>query len=199
MILISVVIPAYNEERNIGQCLAALKKQDFPSKNYEIIVVDNNSTDKTAQIARKMRAKVVFEKTQGYVFALRRGCSQAKGEIIAITDADTLVSKDWLKKIYQAYQKNPQVVCLGGRAIYKPKVPLAVLMELLFALGGWILKLFPGFNLSIKRDVYQKIGGFREEVNFDTDVDLCLRARREGKMLFLWNNPVVTSSRRFRS
>jgi glycosyltransferase involved in cell wall biosynthesis len=197
-ILISVVIPAFNEERNIGQCLAALKNQNFPRQNYEIIVVDNNSTDKTAQIARKMGAKVIPEKTQGYVFALRKGCSAAKGEIITITDADTLVPFDWLKKIYQAYQKNPQVVCVGGRVILEPKVPLAVLVELLFGLGGWIFKLFSGSNLSIKRNVYQKIGGFREEVNFDTDVDLCLRARKEGKMLFLRDNPVVTSSRHFR-
>lgn len=197
-ILISVVIPAYNEERNIGQCLAAFKNQGFPHKNYEIIVVDNNSTDKTAQIARKMGAEVIPERTQGYVFALRRGCSQARGGIIAITDADTLVPKDWLKKIYQAYQKNPQVVCLGGRVIYQPKIPLAVLVELLYGLGGWFFGFFLGFNLSIKKNVYQKIGGFRKEVNFDTDADLCLRVRKKGKMLFLWNNPVVTSSRRFR-
>jgi len=105
-VLISVVVPAYNEEKNIGQCLTALKNQDYPSKNYEIIVVDNNSTDKTAQIANEMGVRVVPEEKQGYVFALRKGCSQAKGEIITITDADALVPKDWLKKIYQAFQKN---------------------------------------------------------------------------------------------
>lgn len=198
MILISVVIPAYNEEKNIGSCLTALKNQNFPRKAYEIIVVDNNSTDKTAQIAKRMKAEVIPEKTQGYVFALRKGCSQAEGEIIAITDADTLVLGDWLKKIYQAYQKNPQVVCIGGRATFKPKIFLALLIELIFALGGWFFNLFPGMNLSIRKDVYRKIGGFRKEVNFDTDVDFCLRIRKEGKVLFLRDNPVVTSSRHFR-
>lgn len=197
-ILVSVVVPAFNEERNIEECLAAFKKQDFPRRNFEIIVVDNNSTDKTAQIAKRMKAKVIPEKTQGYVFALRKGCSQAEGEIIVITDADTLVPGDWLKKIYQAYQKNPQVVCVGGRAILKPKIPLAALIELFFILGGFLFKLFPGLNLSIRKDIYQKIGGFKKEVNFDTDVDLCLRIRKEGKMLFLRDNPVVTSSRHFR-
>lgn len=198
MILTSVVIPAYNEEKNIGSCLTALKNQDFPGKTYEIILVDNNSTDRTAQIAYAMGAKVILEKTQGYVFALRKGCSAAKGEIIAITDADTLVPFDWLRKIYQAYQKNPQVVCVGGGAIFAPRTPLAALIEFFFVLGGFLFKLFPGFNLSIKKDIYQKIGGFRKEINFDTDVDLCLRIRKEGKMLFLRDNPVVTSNRHFR-
>lgn len=197
-ILVSVVIPAYNEEKNIGSCLTAFKNQDFSHQNFEIIVVDNNSTDKTAQIAQKMGAKVILEKTQGYVFALRKGCSQAEGEIIAITDADTLVPGEWLKKIYQAYQKNPQVVCVAGKVTFKPKILLAFLIEPLFALGGWFFNLFPGMNLSIRKDVYRKIGGFRKEINFDTDVDLCLRIRKEGKMLFLWDNPVVTSSRHFR-
>ncbi len=87
--LISVVVPAFNEEKFIGRCLEALKRQDF-SEKYEIIVVDNNSTDKTAQIAKRMGVKVVSEKKQGDVFALRKGCSEAQGEIIAITDAETL-------------------------------------------------------------------------------------------------------------
>jgi glycosyltransferase involved in cell wall biosynthesis len=194
-ILISVVVPAYNEEKSIGQCLTALKNQDFPQKDYEIIVVDNNSTDKTAQIAKEMGAKVFSERTQGYVFALRKGCSQAKGGIIAITDADALVPKDWLKKIYQAFQKDPQVVYLGGKVAFQPKTILAVMAEPIWNFSGWFLRLGTGFNLVIKKDVYKKIGGFREEINFDTDVDLCLRARKEGRMVFLWNNPVVSSSR----
>ncbi len=195
--LISVVVPAFNEEKFIGRCLEALKRQDF-SEKYEIIVVDNNSTDKTAQIAKRMGVKVVSEKKQGYVFALRKGCSEAQGEIIAITDADTLVPKDWLKKIYEGYKKDPQVVCVGGRSSFEPKTPLAFLNELIWNLGGVVLKHFHGFNLSIRREVYQKIGGFREKVNFNADTDLCLRVKKEGRMLYLWDNPVKTSSRHFR-
>jgi cellulose synthase/poly-beta-1,6-N-acetylglucosamine synthase-like glycosyltransferase len=196
-LLISVVVPAYNEEKWIGRCLAALKKQTFPKSDYEIIVVDNNSTDQTAQIAEKAGVKVIFEKKQGNVFALRKGCSQARGEIIAMTDADTLVPRDWLKKIYQAYQESPQVVCVGGRAVFRPRNWLSIINEPVWNLGGLIFKNCPGFNLSIKKDIYQKIGGFRKEVNFDGDFDLCLRVRKKGKIVFLWDNPVISSSRHF--
>ncbi len=196
-LLISVVVPAYNEEKWLGSCLKALKAQTFPKSNYEIIVVDNNSTDKTAQIAQKARVKVVSEEKQGYVFALRKGCSQAKGEIIAITDADSLVPRDWLKKIYQTYLDDGRVVLVGGRVAHQPRSFLALLVEFVYNFGGWLFKFSPGFNLSIRKDIYQKIGGFRKEINFDTDFDLCLRAKRKGKMVFLWNDPVVASSRRF--
>ena len=67
---ISVVIPAFNEEKYLPACLEALKKQTF--KNYELIVVDNNSTDKTAQIAKKFGARVVKEKKQGRNMACGR-------------------------------------------------------------------------------------------------------------------------------
>ncbi len=195
--LISVIVPTYNEESSIGQCLTVLKNQTFPQKNYEIIVVDNNSVDRTAQVAAKMGTKVVKEKQQGYVFALRKGCSRAKGEIIAITDADTLVRRDWLEKIYQAFQRNPQIVYLGGKAIFKPKIFLSILIEPVWNLGCWFLGFGPGFNLAFRKKFYHKISGFRKEVNFDTDVDFCLRARKEGKAVFLWDNPVVSSSRHF--
>lgn len=196
-ILISVVVPTYNEKSSIGRCLTALKNQTFPQKDYEIIVVDNNSTDRTTQIVRKTRVKVFSEKKQGYVFALIKGCSRAKGEIIAITDADTLVSRNWLEKIYQAFQQNPQIAYLGGKAIFKPKIFLSILIEPIWNLGCWLLGFGPGFNLAFRKRVYRKIGGFRKEINFDTDVDFCLRARKEGKVVFLWDNPVVSSSRHF--
>ena len=196
--LISVVVPTYNEESSIGRCLTALKNQTFPQKDYEIIVVDNNSTDKTTQTVSKIGVKIFSEKMQGYVFALIKGCSRAKGEIIAITDADTLVSRDWLEKIYQAFREDSQVAYLGGKAIFEPKTFLSILIEPVWNLGCWLLGFGPGFNLAFRKRVYRKIGGFRKEVNFDTDVDFCLRARKEGKVVFLWDNPVVSSSRHFR-
>lgn len=195
--LISVVVPVYNEEKHLGRCLAALKKQTFPKSDYEIIVVNNRSTDKTGLIAKKAGVKVVFEKKRAYVFALRAGCSQAKGEIIAITDADALVPVGWLKKLFQAYKKHPQAVGVGGRAIFRPRNWLSVINEPVWNFMGRFFKQAPGFNLSIKRKIYERIGGFRKEVNFDTDFDLCFRAKKEGPFIFLWDNPVISSSRHF--
>ena len=92
---ISLVFPAFNEEENIGRAISdfrALRVVD------EIIVVDNNSKDKTSKIAVRKKAKVIKENKQGYGFALRRGLSEAKGDYIALCEPDgTFVAKDLLK------------------------------------------------------------------------------------------------------
>jgi glycosyltransferase involved in cell wall biosynthesis len=94
MPLISVIIPAFNEEKFLGNCLFSLKNQDF--NDFEIIVVDNNSRDKTSKIAKKFGVKLVSEKNQGAALARNRGAKEAKGEILAFTDADTILPKNWL-------------------------------------------------------------------------------------------------------
>lgn len=93
---VSLVFPAYNEEENIG---AAIK--DFQSENLvdEIIVVDNNSKDKTSQIANKNGARVVLEKNQGYGFALKRGMKEAKGDLIILCEPDATFSAEDLPKL----------------------------------------------------------------------------------------------------
>lgn len=91
---VSVVIPAYNEEKSISKVV-----KDF-SKPYvdEVIVVDNNSTDKTGGLAKKAGAKVIKETNQGYGFAIRRGLKEARGDVIIVTEADqTFQGKDLMK------------------------------------------------------------------------------------------------------
>ena len=91
---ISVVIPAYNEEESIRGVV-----KDFSKKFVdEVIVVDNNSNDKTAEFGKKEGAKVVKEIKQGYGFAIRRGLKEAKGDVIIVTEADqTFQGKDMIK------------------------------------------------------------------------------------------------------
>lgn len=196
--LISVIVPAYNEEKNIGQCLDALKKQDFSHSNYEIIVVDNASTDKTGGIAKKMGVNVVFEPKKGIVFAFKKGINVARGDIVAFTDADTIVNKNWLSKIYRAFQSSPSLVAVGGRTIFRPITILSCLAEPLINLGCWSIRMFNGCNGAIKKAAYQKIGGVNEKINFNWENDLSLRIKSEGRFIFLWFNPVVTSSRHFK-
>jgi glycosyltransferase involved in cell wall biosynthesis len=199
-ILISVVVPAYNEEKTIKRCLAALKNQSFPAKDYEIIVVDNNSSDKTAQIAKKMGARVVLEKRQGYVFAIKKGCDAALGKIVVITDADSRAFRDWLKKFYTVFQKDKDIVCVGGGTIHdNPRTLLVVLVELSYNLVSPLFKAFPGYNLAFLKSAYDKIGGFREEINMCADTDLCMRMGKQGKRRFLLDNKILTSGRRFRN
>lgn len=195
-ILISVVIPAYNEKKNISACLDSFKKQTFPSLFYEVIVVDNDSNDKTAEIAKKLEAKVFLETKRGTVFAIKKGFEKAQGEIVALTDADTVVNKDWLKNIYQAFENNPKLVLVGGRTFFRPKVFLSVMAQEIFNLANSLLG-FNGANGAIKKDIYQKVHGIDEEINLSWETDLSLRAKKEGQTDFLFHNWVITSSRHF--
>jgi glycosyltransferase involved in cell wall biosynthesis len=160
---ISVVIPAFNEEKYLPFCLASLKKQTF--KDFEIIVVDNNSTDNTAPIAKQFGARIVSEKRQGIGFTRARGISCALGEIIAVTEADTIVPPNWLKTISQNFSLFPaDIVGISGPLDCQHRlIPDFVIRffcclvfdKLARLLTGHIL--FVGPNMALKKSAWEKI------------------------------------------
>jgi glycosyltransferase involved in cell wall biosynthesis len=194
---ISIIVPAFNEEKNICSCLKSLINQDFDQNEYEVILVNNNSTDRTKEIALNYKGiKVVDEPNQGYVHALIRGCKEAQGEIFLFTDTDSLVPQDWVSKYWQAYlDKN--VVVAGGPGKFRPIIWQTFFLEPILYIGGVMFKLSNGLNFSIRKKTYLECHGFSPKVNFNADAYLQLKARKLGKSLFLRNNPVITSSRRF--
>src|SRR3989344_5752786 len=97
---ISVIIPAFNEEKLLGECLESLQKQTLAKDEYEVIVIDNGSTDKTSAIAKSMGVSVYYYiKERGPGAARAFGVTKAKGSILAFTDADTTVTPTWLETI----------------------------------------------------------------------------------------------------
>lgn len=199
---ISVVIPAFNEEKYLPRCLKALGKQTYPKNRFNITVVDNNSTDKTASIARKEGAKVLKELKQGHVFALNTGMMNADGEIIAVTDADTEVKKNWLAVIEDAF-RDPEVVAITGSAHYKSKSKVKrnltkysyyAYLKLHFAVGKPSLS---GLNLAVRKNAFYKIKGLDTRYNIFGDVELGLRIKKVGKVLFCKELAVVSSPRRW--
>ncbi|HET9079338.1 MAG TPA: glycosyltransferase family 2 protein [Trebonia sp.] len=113
----SVIIPAYNEAGFIGACLDSLLLQDFTDP-YEIIVVDNNSTDDTALIAESRGVIVVREERQGVCWARQRGTELAAGEIIVSTDADTLYRSDWLSRIDREFRSDRTRIAVAGPFLF---------------------------------------------------------------------------------
>jgi len=202
-ILISVVIPAFNEEKFLPSCLESLRNQDF--KNFEIIVVDNNSTDKTAKIAKKFGVKVIKEKRQGVAFARQRGFFEAKGKIVATTDADTILPKNWLSKIFEEFEKDKDLVAFGGSCIFYSG-PISAKLASRFLLypyllldkffsGGWNLM---GCNMAIKKDAFLKVGGFDTSLKLNEDIEISYRLRKIGKVILDPKFKVKTSGRRYR-
>lgn len=99
---VSIVIPAYNEADTIHDCLMAISQQTVSP--YEVILVDNNSTDATVAIAQQFRfVRVLRERRQGVVHARNTAFSQAKGEIIGRIDADTIIDTDWVETVQNLF------------------------------------------------------------------------------------------------
>jgi glycosyltransferase involved in cell wall biosynthesis len=164
---ISVVVPAYNEESFLPECLNSILNQSLPRELYEVIVVDNASTDRTAVVAREKGVRVVWEGKKGYVWALKRGVREAKGEIIAITDADCRVPEDWLEKIYNSYKKDPQLDAVGGP--FKFFDGNFFFRFIASFLVRHLIRDLTGANLSFKKSSFRKIGGFDPKVNLGGD------------------------------
>jgi len=105
-ILFSIVLCTYNREKHIKQCLESLLSLDFPKNNYEIIVVDDGSTDSTKEIVKKYPVRLLeHKKNQGIAAARNTGLKTAKGKIYICFDDDCYTNKDWLKNLAKAYEK----------------------------------------------------------------------------------------------
>ncbi|OGG29835.1 hypothetical protein A2971_03500 [Candidatus Gottesmanbacteria bacterium RIFCSPLOWO2_01_FULL_46_21] len=198
--IISVIVPAYNEELYIAACLDSLKEQQT-SVSYEIIVADNNSSDRTVSIAKKCGAQVTVAKQKGYAHTATTAISHAHGRIIAMTDADTLVPPLWLSTISEAFKKYPDVVAVGGPFRYYDGPGY-----LRFFIDN-INRIYPrlltaticGMNMAFRREAYQAVGGFSPDINLQADTYLGQKLSKLGKLYFLKNNTVVSSARRYRS
>lgn len=201
---ISVVIPAYNEEKYIAKTLKSLMNQDFPRELFEVIVVNNGSTDKTHQVAEKFDVKVIrYNKVQGVSAARDVGSKMAEGEIIAGTDADTVVPKYWLKTIESNLRAGDVVGVSGPVGIAGG----TILQRLSYFLGFEFYRVieaitkkvyFTGMNFAIKKEVFDKIGGFRVSLVAGEDLDLSLRAVKYGKIVYDTRLKTMTDPRRLR-
>ena len=199
---ISAVITAYNEEKNLPKCLTALVNQSIPKEDFEILVVDNNSKDKTVEIAKSFGARVVSETRQGNTFALSKGMSSAEGEIMASTDADTVVNKDWLEVILKTFKDSSVAGATGNVKIDSGNKLFDFFSEkfyeVFFRFNFLIGKPhFCGFNFAVRKSVYDSIGGVDERFTMSPDVDLGLRVKEKGRVVFKKNMIVLTSIRRW--
>lgn len=200
--LVSVVVPAYNEENYVGKCLEALAAQVHPGFDLEIIVVDNGSTDRTADVARLYGARVVDQPRRGVAHARQAGFEAARGEIIASTDADSAPPPDWLHSLVTELLRHPGVLGVYG--------PARVLDGTRFEdlgvcyLGAAVMALskllgrptFLGVNFAVWREAWVRVGGFDTSWQSAEDNYLSRQLSRIGKVRFCPGIRVPTSARR---
>jgi glycosyltransferase involved in cell wall biosynthesis len=185
---ISFIIPVLNGEKDIGRCLDSIKQQKFPAQGYEIIVVDNGSTDRTQQIVRDRGCKIIVV-THVSVGALRNvGVAASNGEYLAFVDADVEISRCWLRNGLPVFE-DPDVAAAGCfPAIPQPATWVQETWDL-HQRGrnaqskprevAWL----PSMNILVRRDKFIKIGGFNVELETAEDVDLCYRLGPHGAIV----------------
>ena len=202
---ISLVIPAYNEEKYIGDCLTKVI-ENSQGKFHEIIVVDNGSTDGTKEIVRKFpKVRLVEESHKGANAARQRGFQETTGELIAFIDADTRPSGNWCRAIGIEFARDPSLVCLSGPYFYYD-LPLVQqwLVKLFFyflALPAYLLTGYMAIagNLIIRRNTLEKMSGFDTSIAFyGDDTDTARRAHAFGRVKFKPSFVMHTSARRFK-
>jgi glycosyltransferase involved in cell wall biosynthesis len=194
--LVSVAIPAYNEESILERCLRSLKAQTV---KCEIIVCDNNSTDRTHQIAEKYADKVVKERKQGVAHTFNAACKAARGELIALTGADCVVQNDWIEKFIPHFKDKKTVACFGPvhalekehRGIFKAYSMFDRMLVMIKLPWG-----VSDANLMVRKSVLQRVNYFDPDVQMLEDSLLMKKMKRYGKIKFLKNNIVKTSVRR---
>jgi glycosyltransferase involved in cell wall biosynthesis len=196
----SVVVPAYNEGAYLGRTLASLQAQDFEGP-YEIIVVDNNSDDDTAEVARSFGVQLAREPESGVCAARQRGAEVASGEILVSTDADTVHPPDWLRRIDATFRQGDGAVAVAGPCRYEgehswTKAYPALLFGLVARIFGrtGVVLYVSATNLAMTRAAFP--GYDRSQTQGGDELDLLRRLRRGGRVVWDRGNVVITSPRR---
>jgi GT2 family glycosyltransferase len=183
---VSVIVPVYNGERTIAACLDSLLAQALPAERVEVVVVDNRSNDRTAEILRGYgeRIRVCFEGKRGPAAARNRGFAEAEGAILALTDADCVVEPGWLAALV-APLADPAIGVVGGRILsVLPCNAIEAYGEEIHehekALTVYVPPYAITMNWAMRREVVAKVGAFDEAFLRCEDVDLAWRVFQAG-------------------
>lgn len=178
---VSIIIPCYNEEKHLPDLFSSLANLDTAHADFEVILVDNGSTDDSYEIAKKAEGIKVLSKKEGNIGSLRNfGSKHGNGKIYAFLDADCLPMNDWLTEGCK-YLNNDEIGLFGSIPICPQN-------------GTWVEKAWHGktpsgarntefictANMMIKADAFNRVGGFDEVIETGEDYDICQRILAEG-------------------
>ena len=208
--MISFVVPAFNEEALIAACLHSIMAEvSRLGCAVEIIVVDNNSTDRTREIVASIPGvSIVDEPQRGLVQARRAGCLAARGRLIANIDADTMIPPGWLDTVFAAFDRHPDLAALSGPFVHydlpkSRRIVAAIFYR--FAFVGYLLVRFvfragsmmQGGNFVVRKTALDAADAFNSNFSFyGEDTELARRLSKVGAVKFSFALPAFSSGRR---
>lgn len=192
---ISVVIPAYNEESTISKCLDSLKNLNYPKELLETIIINDGSIDKTQDIAESYNVTVIKTEGVGPSAARNLGIEHAKGELVAFTDADCIVDKEWINQLLLGFNQDT-IIGVGGEQkspsdeTWFGKV-VQDYLKLMGFIGGYTkshkkitaVDHNPTCNVIYKKAVFEEVGGFLKGLWPGEDVEIDYRIKKRGYSL----------------
>lgn len=195
---VSVIIPVFNNAATLGSVLEGLARQSYPPERYEVLVVDNRSSDGSAELARAHGVRLLAETARQSAYAARnRGIAAARGDVLAFLDGDCVPEPAWLGAGVAALEREGaglaggriEIRAAGDRALLAHYERLSYVRqaETIAAHGT-----SAGGNLFLRRAVIDAAGPFREDLVSGGDSEICLRARRHGFRIAYAEDAVVT-------
>lgn len=190
---VTIIVPAYNEEKTLAKTVASLIKLNYPKDKYEVLVVDDGSTDNTFSIAKSLERGLPFVKAyhianKGKGGALNFAIKKAKGEFIGALDADSFVHKDALRHIMAKFDSPQTVAVTPSLKVYNAKSILEILQEVEYIFGIFLRKIFafigsihvtPGPFSIYRKSFFDKYGCY-DEKNLTEDIEIALRIQSKG-------------------
>ena len=189
---ISIIVPSYNEEKNISRCLTSLLRVDYSPQKKEIILVDNGSTDSTVSIALNIGVRVIVKKGVNVGELRNIGVDESKGDIFAFLDADCSVDRSWCYEALSIFKDED--IGVTGSCLLPPHN------------GNWIEKIWGTYlykkssdnrdalyinsgNFFIKKEAFLAVEGFSNELVSSEDTDICNRINKAGYKIY-YNNKI---------
>lgn len=210
--VLSFVVPAFNEEAYIGDCLESILKQtQHLQASTEIIVVNNASTDRTREVALSYPGvRVIDEPRKGLTYARQAGFLASSGSIIANVDSDSRLTPGWVDRVLREFGANPRLSGFSGPFIYYDLTPQQRRLVKVFYLLGWFTHMLnkhvlrvgammQGGNFVVSRAALEQIGGFNVDISFyGEDTDIARRLNAVGDVVFSFDLKMYSSARRLK-
>jgi len=182
---VSVIVPVLNGEQTIRDCLISLMSMDYPQERREILVVDNGSTDRTADIVKSFPVYYLLEMQRGVSFVRNKGIRDSRGEIIAFTDSDCIVTKGWLRELVKSFDEERVGGVAGEIVPYLARTPAEQYAARVRHLSPQKYLSRPQLpfavfaNLCFRREVFDRIGFLDESfLSAGESTDFCTRLLR---------------------